>query len=109
LQNRLIKTSQTGGQQYNDTSPSVFHGEALEMHFIWLGFGLTKKYKSRLERLAKDKHSCLLQTFVSYGQKSLVTLTPDFWILSTSAKLDISGFIRIFLKFSKHFNRGQTL
>jgi hypothetical protein len=26
LQNRLIQTSQTGGQQYSDTSPLVFPG-----------------------------------------------------------------------------------
>jgi hypothetical protein len=26
LQNRLIQTSQTGGQQYSDTSPLVFSG-----------------------------------------------------------------------------------
>jgi hypothetical protein len=61
------------------------------MHFTWLGFGLTKNNKALLERLARDKHSCLLQTFVSYGQKSLLTLTLDFWILATSAKLAISG------------------
>jgi hypothetical protein len=27
--------------------------------------------------LAKDKHSSILQKFVNYGQKGLVTLDPD--------------------------------
>ncbi len=31
--------------------------------------GLTRKHQTRLERLIKDKHSSLLQTFVIYGRK----------------------------------------
>jgi hypothetical protein len=29
-----------------------------------------------LERLAKDKHSCLLRTFMNYGEKSFVIFVP---------------------------------
>jgi hypothetical protein len=29
-----------------------------------------------LEKLARDKHSGLLQKFVNYGQKSFITLAP---------------------------------
>jgi hypothetical protein len=33
LQNRLIQTSQTGGQQYSDTSPLVFPGHSYVLPF----------------------------------------------------------------------------
>jgi hypothetical protein len=32
---------------------------------------------NRLEKLAKDKHSSLLQTFVNCEQKGFITLAPD--------------------------------
>jgi hypothetical protein len=38
--------------------------------------GLTNKHKTRLERLARDKHSSLLQKLVKYGQKSFIKLAP---------------------------------
>jgi hypothetical protein len=37
---------------------------------------LAFKQQTRLERLAKDKHSSFLQIFVNYGQKSFITLAP---------------------------------
>ena len=37
LQNRLIQTSQTGGQWYNDTSPLVFPGLRLKLGKLRLG------------------------------------------------------------------------
>ncbi len=35
---------------------------------------LTDKHLSRLEKLARDKHSSLLRKFVNYGQKIFYTL-----------------------------------
>ncbi len=50
--------------------------EAPERSFTQVGSGLTRKHYTRLERLAKDKHSSLLQKSVNYGQKSIITLAP---------------------------------
>ncbi len=47
LQNRLIQTSQTGGQQYNDTSPLVFPAFSIEWLrgcFLWPPFDPQCKY-----------------------------------------------------------------
>jgi hypothetical protein len=33
--------------------------------------------KFRLEKIARDKHSSLLQIFVNYGRKKLLTLGPE--------------------------------
>ncbi len=38
--------------------------------------GLTSKHKARLERLARDKRSSLLQKFVTYGRKQLYNIGP---------------------------------
>ncbi len=40
------------------------------------GSMLTCKHQTRLERLARDKHSSLLRTFVNYGRKSFIILGP---------------------------------
>ncbi len=37
--------------------------------------GLTLKHWIRLERLARNKHSRSVQTFINYGRKSFITLT----------------------------------
>jgi hypothetical protein len=37
--------------------------------FTWVGSGLTLKSLTWLERLARDKHSSLLQAFLNYGHK----------------------------------------
>ncbi len=39
-------------------------------------FGFPHKHYTRLEKLARDKHSSLLQKIVNYGQKSFITLVP---------------------------------
>ncbi len=44
--------------------------------FTRVGSGHTCKHQTRMERLAKDTHSSLLQTFVKYGRKSFITLGP---------------------------------
>ncbi len=38
--------------------------------------GLTRKHQTRLQKLARDKHSNLLQKSVNYRQKSFITLAP---------------------------------
>ncbi len=38
---------------------------------------LNCKHWTRLERLARNKHSSLLQKFVNYGQRSFITLGPE--------------------------------
>ncbi len=42
---------------------------APESCFGAVGSSLTHKHTTRLERLARDKHSSLLQTLVIYGRK----------------------------------------
>jgi hypothetical protein len=44
--------------------------------FTWVGFGLTCKHKTRLEKLARDRHSSLLQKSVNCGQKKFKSLVP---------------------------------
>ncbi len=41
--------------------------------------GLTHKHQTRLERLAKDKHSSLLRKSVNYGRKFVVQYRPQFF------------------------------
>ncbi len=41
---------------------------------LGLAPGLADKQKTRLERLARDKHSRLIRKFVNHGQKILITL-----------------------------------
>jgi hypothetical protein len=45
-----------------------------ESFFTWVGSGLTFKHKTRLERLARDKHSSLLRKSVNYDVKSFIGL-----------------------------------
>jgi hypothetical protein len=40
-----------------------------------VGCGLTHKYKTKLEMLARGKHSSLLRTFVNYGRRSRINKT----------------------------------
>ncbi len=35
-----------------------------------------ERFKNKLKKLVRDKHSSLLQTFVNYSHKSLITWTP---------------------------------
>ncbi len=43
-----------------------------------VGSFFTNKHQTRLERLARDKHSILLQTFVNYVRKSFITSAHGF-------------------------------
>jgi hypothetical protein len=49
---------------------------APERCFTRVGSGLTCKHYTRLERLARDKHSSLLQKFVTYGRKKFYNIVP---------------------------------
>ncbi len=44
---------------------------ATERCFNWEGSSLTSKHQTRMVRLARGKHSSLLQAFVNNGHKSL--------------------------------------
>jgi hypothetical protein len=42
--------------------------------FTRVGSSYTFKHETMLERLAKDKHFSLLQTFIDYGRKKLCNI-----------------------------------
>jgi len=44
------------------------------MCLTWVGFCLTCKHCTILERLARSKHSSLLQKFVTYGRKKFYNI-----------------------------------
>ncbi len=47
--------------------------EQLEYTFTWVG-GLSYNHWTRMERPARDKHSCLLRKFVNYVRKKLYNI-----------------------------------
>ncbi len=49
---------------------------ATERWFTWVGSGLTCNHYTRMDRLARDKHSSLLRKFVNYGQKKFYNIGP---------------------------------
>jgi len=53
---------------------SLPKNEAPERCFTWLSSSLAYKQQTRLERLARDKHSSLLQKFVIYVQKKVYSI-----------------------------------
>ncbi len=55
---------------------SLKYSGAPERCFSQIGFGLIHFHFSWLERLARDKRSSLLQTFVNYVCKIFITLWP---------------------------------
>jgi hypothetical protein len=60
-----------------DKLRSLPESGAPERWFCWGGSSLFGKYKTRLERLAKDKHSSLLQKLINYGHKKVYNI--DTW------------------------------
>jgi len=56
----------------------TFRG-APERCFTQVGYGLTHKRWTRLERLARDKHSSLLQKYVNYGHKKFYNTGPGMF------------------------------
>jgi hypothetical protein len=49
---------------------------------------LSCKYQTRLEKLAMEKHSSLLRTFVNYARKCIITMAPDL-------KPDVENYFKI--------------
>ncbi len=52
----------------------MFLGKARSRCFTWEGSDLTRERSTRLERLARGKHSNLLLTSVNYGRKRLCNI-----------------------------------
>ncbi len=59
--------------------------KSAETRVTLVGFGLKYIDYTQLERLARDKHSSLLQKFVNYYRKSFITLS----VLSNSFSLSV--------------------
>jgi hypothetical protein len=55
---------------------SLPYSGAPERFFNRVGSCFTNRHETRLERLAMDKHSSLLRTFVNYGHKKLYNIGP---------------------------------
>ncbi len=51
-------------------------GRAPERCFTWVGSCLALKHQTRLERLARGKHSSLFQKFVTYSPKGIYNIGP---------------------------------
>ncbi len=47
-----------------------------ESCFTWVGSGLTHRHQTRLERLARNKHTSLLRKSVNYGRKKFYSTGP---------------------------------
>ncbi len=54
----------------------LFQSEAPESCFNWVSSGLTSKYYTRLESLARGKPSSLLRKSVNYGRKRFYSTGP---------------------------------
>ncbi len=58
---------------------SLPYSAAPESYATWGGSGLTYKPYTRLERLAREKHSSFLRKFVNYGRKKFNNIGPRRW------------------------------
>jgi hypothetical protein len=61
--------------------------EALIRFYTLRSGFLPYPHLTRLEKLAKEKHSNLLQKFVNYGQKVFITLGPGWKLMSVTNTL----------------------
>ncbi len=62
-------------------SRGLSYSGAPERCFTWVGSGLTCKHVTRLERLARDKHSRLLRKYVNYVRKKFYSTGPGAAII----------------------------
>jgi hypothetical protein len=69
---------------------STKRGET-ERGSTWVGSGLAHKHYSRLERLARDKHSSLLRKSVHYGGKKFYSTGPRMALMVKIMILIISA------------------
>jgi hypothetical protein len=51
---------------------SLLYSGAPERSFTCVGSSLTNKLLPRLDKLAMNKHSSLIQTFINYGHKKVL-------------------------------------
>jgi len=73
----------------------IFVGKAMslplsgtsERCLICLGSSLTSKFKTRLERLSRDKHSGLLRKFINYGGKKIYNIWPRKGLAATAPQI----------------------
>ncbi len=75
LQNRLIQTSQTGGQQYSDTSPLVFPGLEVKEWITVKYSTLVSPIQTRFKMFSGSKHSSLFSRNRK-TIKNVMALTP---------------------------------
>jgi hypothetical protein len=56
---------------------------------LWVGPGLARKHWTRLEKLARDKHSSLLRKSVNYGRNKFYSTGPKmaFIVLASLIKV----------------------
>ncbi len=71
---------------------SLPYSGVFERGFICLGSNLISSHYSRLERLARDKHSSLLRKSLNYGQKKVYNIGPR---LERHAKDKCSGLVTV--------------
>ncbi len=82
----------------------MFVGGAKVLH---VDSGLARKHLTKLERLARDKHSSLLQKIVNYGVKSFMTLGQKLEMdLERLLRSNYEGITRD--KFHKQFTAVNT-
>jgi hypothetical protein len=60
-----------------DKAKSLPQSGPPKRYFTQVSSCLTLKHQTRLERLARDKHSSLLRKIVNYGRKSFIRFAPD--------------------------------
>ncbi len=88
LQNRLMQTSQTGGQQYNDTSPLVLPGTTIDEGWTLTEWSTYQTFKNKLEcfiwrqffhasLITVVRSEPILTEFLSYVSKKLDCLSLD--------------------------------
>jgi hypothetical protein len=70
----------------------MFAGEAdFRYSFLGLPPGLTHTHLTRLEKVARDKHTSLLGTFINYSSKKVSVMSvpnkPEYSSLATLSKL----------------------
>jgi hypothetical protein len=69
VRNGLEYLSVSGFSMFADKARSLPKSGAPERFSAEIGSGPTQNFYTRLQKLAKDKHSSLFRTFVIYGRK----------------------------------------
>jgi hypothetical protein len=64
----------------------------------WVGSSLFRKHYAKMERLASDKHSSLLRTFVNYGHKKFYNIGPWKTLLKLDMEADRDMLARLLIR-----------